>query len=149
MSPAPKKPAAPKIARAPRAAKSNTAATATKPAVTAAGARSPVLAASTGEPVPGGSSSAAALRSPAREHPSASATSVIGATMTGPTPGAPGPLGANLDEQPWPAPVQIERVSAAPLETGLSDYAFWVEYFADHEPQAPPAAGFRRGRIWA
>lgn len=144
MSPAPRKPAAPKTPAKPRAARAKPAPK-PEPAVAPAGPRSPALAAGTGQLMPGGSSSSP-LPVMTPQRPPAPATEVV-AGLPGPTPGAAGPRGAALDE-PWPAAVQIERVSAAPLETGLSDYVFWVEYMADHEPTpAPP--GLRRGRIWA
>jgi cyanobactin cluster PatC/TenC/TruC protein len=139
VSPAPKKPAAPKGPREPRAEKPT-------PTVTPVGPRPPALAAGTGQLVPGGSAGAP-LPVLTREHPAASGTPLV-ASLPGPTPGAALPRGAAIDEL-WPAPVQIERVSAAPLETGLSDYAFWVAYLADHEPPPPPPGGFRQGEIWA
>jgi cyanobactin cluster PatC/TenC/TruC protein len=139
MSPAPKKPVAPKSPREPRAEKRT-------PAVRPVGPRSPALAAGTGQVVPGGSAGAP-LPALTRERPAASDTPLV-AGLPRPTPGAALPRGAAIAE-PWPAAIQVEHVSAAPLETGLSDYVFWVEYLADHEPPPPPPGGFRQGEIWA
>jgi len=51
--------------------------------------------------------------------------------------------------EPQPSQVQIQRVSAAPLESGLSDYFYWVQLFAENPPAPVPPGRFRRGRIWA
>jgi cyanobactin cluster PatC/TenC/TruC protein len=143
VSPVPKKPAVPNGRREPPAAKPKRTPMRNPVPV---GPRSPALAAGTGQLMPGGCSSSP-LPVLTRERPAAAGTAVV-AGLPRPTPGAAGPRGAAVDE-PWPAPVQIERVSAAPLETGLSDYAFWLVYFADHTPPPPPTGGFRPGEIWA
>jgi len=152
VSPAPKKPAAPKkppAAKKPAAPKKPPAPPAEQPPVAASATRagalagSPPLSEATGQLAPGGSGSAPL---PTMTPPVTAAPTVV-AAVTGQTPGTALPRGGGIDE-PWPEPVQIKRVSAAPLETGLSDYVFWVEYLAEHEP-SPPPAGSRRGRIWA
>lgn len=161
MSPAPKKPPAAKAPPKPRAAKPKAAAEPsskpTPPAVasgtgaTVAGgppriSLTPTLSAGTGVIVAGGSASAP-LPSLTRKHPPAIARAPRAAALAGPTPGAALARGGALDE-PRPKPVQVGRVIAAPLETGLSDYAFWTEYLTDHEPAPAPPGGFRGGRIW-
>jgi cyanobactin cluster PatC/TenC/TruC protein len=146
VSPAPRKPAKKPAARKPPVAEPAAAVaptTAPSTAVAApAGARSPALLASTGQLSPGGSAS-----SPLPTLTPFAPGPPVTVTVTGRTPGVALPLGGDLDE-PRPTPLEITRVSAAPLETGLSDYAFWAEYFANY--QSPPAPeGFRRGEIWA
>jgi cyanobactin cluster PatC/TenC/TruC protein len=105
----------------------------------------PILRAGTGLPIAGGSAGAP-LPSLTRQPSPATATRPS-AGLAGRTPGTALPRGAGLSE-PWPKHLETGSVLAAPLETGLSDYAFWAEYLAAFEPAPPPDDGFRRGRVW-
>ena len=43
------------------------------------------------------------------------------------------------------------ELAEAPLVGGLSNIAYWVQYFAEHPPPDPPRdpTTYRRGAVWA
>jgi cyanobactin cluster PatC/TenC/TruC protein len=99
----------------------------------------------------------ASRRPPATRKPKA-AKAKASAPKTAPEPVEPGrpdvvgvsptPAGTGGDAGRAPA-TSLRIPPAAPLETGLSDYGRWVRLFTEDPPEQPPAATYRRGRIWA